>query len=153
MTTLFNPPAYVYVYIDKNTDRPVYIGKVNAGNSLDTRINQHRTDVWYDEQNQEIWFTPVDNSATADMLETALIGTYKESDPDIANIAKTHWGSSDKLTKDQFGWIPYEKYNNQILRINKETINILDTQIARKEEYLSNLIDKIEKIIDILHEI
>lgn len=146
MTKQFKKPAFVYVYIDKETDLPVYIGKVNAGNSLDSRINDHRTDYWYEENNQEIYYTPVESSSTADMLETALINYYNDKDVPLKNIAKMTWGPSSHLSKESFGWIPYEQSNPRLLKINKDKLETLDSLIARKEKELSDVFHQIESL-------
>ena len=146
MTKLFQKPAFVYVYIDKNTDLPVYIGKVNAGKSLDSRINQHRHDFWFDDRKQEIYFTPVESSATADMLETALINYYKDQDVPLMNIAKTTWGKSSKISKDDFGWIPYELYNSRLLDLNRKRLESMDIMIRSKERDIHRILKKEELI-------
>ena len=146
MTKQFNPPAYVYIYIDKTTDLPVYIGKVNAGNSLDSRINDHRHDYWFDEKTQEIYFTPVESSATADMLETAMINEYLAQGVPLMNIAKTTWGTTSKMSKNDFGWIPYQLYNDRLLKINHNRLKAIDASINLGERELNLIYEKKEKI-------
>ena len=146
MTKQFSPPAYVYVYIDRNTDVPIYVGKVSAGNSLDSRINDHRDDYWFDEKSQDIYYTPVESSATADMLETAMINEYIERGVPLTNIAKTTWGTTSKLSKDQFGWIKYDLYNDRMLQINKIKLTSIDNEIRKEEYKLHQLLSKREEI-------
>lgn len=147
MSKEFKTPAYVYVYIDKHTDTPVYVGKVNAGSSLDSRINDHRHDHWYDENSQEIYYTPLESSATADILETAMINDYIAKGVPLFNIAKTTWGETSTVSKDQYGWIPYEKYNDNILKINQKKLRDLDSVISIKERNYHKLTVKEEEKI------
>lgn len=136
---LFNVPAYVYVYVDKRTEEPVYVGKVNSGSSLDSRINDHKQDFWYDSKTQIIYYTPVESSATADILETALINEFLKDGYKLANIAKTTWGTTSYISKDRFGWIQYEECNSRIVEENRRKLEAIETLISLKERELHKL--------------
>lgn len=148
MEKLFTDPAYVYVYVDKNTGKPVYVGKVNAGSSLDSRINDHKYDHWYDKHNQIIYYTPVESSATADILETTMINDFLAKEYPLNNIAKTKWGRTSLVSKDQFGWIQYIENNQRIININKRILEELESIILLKEQELSELKFELEMMSD-----
>lgn len=144
MIDLFKVPAYVYVYVNKQSGEPVYVGKVNAGSSLESRISDHRSDFWYEQGNLLIYYTPVESSATADILETALINSFLEEGYVLYNIAKTTWGSTSLVSKDRFGWILYEENNARMIQHHQRQLENLEALISLRRKELSDLTLELE---------
>lgn len=92
--------GYVYRYINNETGKVVYVGKVQSGNglrhvSLIRRHHQHYKDDWFKEigsENLRLEYIATDSHADADILETYYINKYVNSDGCEKNIAKTKWG-------------------------------------------------------------
>lgn len=91
--------AFVYRYIDLESQEVVYIGKVKGekdtwNDPLRRRHEQHMRDEWYKKNadNLVMQFIEVDSHADADILETWLISQYGTGQ--LVNVSKTGWGKS-----------------------------------------------------------
>ena len=109
--------AYCYLYINKQTHKVAYVGKVNQGNSLERRIEQHTHEWWYRRNRFDIYYTVLDSSASADMVETALISEFTPP----YNIAKMGWGKTNLLSYNDFEWNKY-RTPKEIERETRENI-------------------------------
>ena len=123
---------YVYRYIDLESEKVVYIGKVIGAKDvgydpLRNRHEQHCREEWYkkNEDNLIMQFIEVKTHTDADILETYLINFYDNGQ--LINKAKTGWGkcSIDLYTVIAGNWRTYGRGCNQTSDAAREALETL----------------------------
>lgn len=147
---ILNPSRVAYIYIYMDNSIPVYVGKCNAGSSLERRIRQHRSDPWY-RDDLDVFYTPVPSSADADMGETAIINEFISMGFELANIAKTSWGRPTRLSYLNYAWEKHtsfrDDYADELRRIRAANI-ALDIRTDEIDEFLKTSRDEACSIIN-----
>ena len=127
---------YIYKYVNRRTEEPVYVGISRDYNTLIRRFVQHEHDYWYVEGDWDIYYSEVATQNDAEALEghyIALYETYK-----YYNKAKVGWGLSSFAP--EVVWEKYKDWNG------KRYQDVLKDQRKAAEAKMWELLREIDRI-------
>lgn len=140
--------GYVYKYVDTTDGIVKYVGLVNPGNSLQTRINQHKRDDWWS-NDFDIYYVKTTSKTDCESLEAHLIECYRTYD--YYNKAKSNWGMSSYIDESRLQWIKYiypDKDKKAIVRKNLSKHRSTLKELEKKDEELKKRIMNMQSCIE-----